>query len=483
MLRHRPELHDKPVVLLADTSAKATVVQLTGEARRAVVHTGMTATQALARCADVTVLPRSTQAENSAQEALLQCAFNFSPFVEATAEGVCTLDLRGSEIQQRFSEIDGWSRKVVGATALLGLRSQIGVAATPDLALLAARFARPIFHLTNADDFTRDLPVASLDPSPQVAGILKRWGIHTVGQLVALGKENVAERLGPEALLLFKRAAPTEIRPLKMAFPPEVFAEAMEFQNEVETLEPLLFILRRFIEQLSRRIEMSYRVIRELKLTLMLSSQTEYERTFHVPSPTRNVETLFRMVFAHLENVTTESAIVGLRLEAIPAHEDNHQFALFETSLRDPNHFFETIARLTAVLGPERVGTPVMGGSYRADDFKMERVKFQELETEHLARKRKKTAARACSIKYGLALRRIRPPLPAEVELREERPVYLSSARIRGKIEQAAGPWRTSGSWWEREWLRDEWDIQTAAGRLCRIYEQQGQWFLEGVFD
>ena len=36
-------------------------------------------------------------------------------------------------------------------------------------------------------------------------------------------------------------------RLLKLVPPPESFAETFEFENEIETIEPLLFMLRRFL--------------------------------------------------------------------------------------------------------------------------------------------------------------------------------------------------------------------------------------------
>lgn len=490
-LRHQPDLRDSAVALLSEAVANAPIIEMTLSAHTAGVNKGMTSTQAMARCPRIVVQARSPQAESSAQEALLQTAFCFSPFVEATQPGICTLDLRGQPIAKKTTDrsdgFDAWSRKIIEFTAGIHLRAQVGVAATPGLALLAARFADPFLAVENPKAFTSNLPIESLDPSSAVSGILKRWGIHTVGQLIALGKEGVAERLGPEALLLFKRASADETRPLTMALAPESFMEAWEFPNEIETLEPLLFILRRFIEQLSVRLEVVYLVAGALKLTLTMASAATCERLFKVPSPTRNVETLFRMVFTHLENFTTPSPITALSLEAIPSRTENHQFALFETSLRDPNHFFETVARLNALLGSDRVGSPVVQDSHRPDDFKMDPVKFKDLEEELTTKRRRRATTeetRAASTgKHGLALRRFRPPLPAEVQMEKDRPAYLNTARVRGRIAHATGPWRVSGQWWERPWVREEWDIETVSGRLCRIYQDGTSWFLDGLFD
>src|ERR1043166_1209334 len=85
----------------------------------------------------------------------------------------------------------------------------------------------------------------------EILAVLHKWGIHTLGQLAALDKEELRARLGNEAVRLWERANGTATRPLKFVQPPETFPESYEFDHEIETAEPLLFILRRFLEQLA----------------------------------------------------------------------------------------------------------------------------------------------------------------------------------------------------------------------------------------
>ena len=53
---------------------------------------------------------------------------------------------------------------------------------------------------------------------------------------------------------------------LKFVQPPETFDESFEFDHEIETAEPLLFMLRRFLEQFSFRLSSIYLIVRELTL-------------------------------------------------------------------------------------------------------------------------------------------------------------------------------------------------------------------------
>ena len=161
----------------------------------------------------------------------------------------------------------------------------------------------------------------------QILAIFRKWGIHTLGQLAALNKEDLRNRLGSDAVRLWERANGTATRLLKFVQPPEAFDESFEFDHEIETAEPLLFILRRFLEQLSLRLGAIYLVAKELTLRISFSnSQPDeptnasaartYERVFKIPQPTVDVDLLFRMLQTHLENFKSEHPIVAVALTA-----------------------------------------------------------------------------------------------------------------------------------------------------------------------
>src|SRR6266404_2503010 len=146
------------------------------------------------------------------------------------------------------------------------------------------------------------MPGAAKLPSPnselpiaQTIAILHKWGIHTLGQLAALDKEELRNRLGPEAVRLWERANGTATRLLKFIQPPETFEESFEFDHEIETAEPMLFMLRRFLEQLALRLSATYLVGRELTLQISFSNQQSYERIFKIPQPNNDDDLLFRM--------------------------------------------------------------------------------------------------------------------------------------------------------------------------------------------
>jgi len=328
----------------------------------------------------------------------------------------------------------------------------------------------------------------------QILAVLHKWGIHTLGQLAALDKEELAARLGSESVRLWERANGQSNRLLKFVQPPESFDESFEFEHEIETAEPLLFMLRRFLEQLALRLSTIYLVAKELTLRITFADKQTYERIFKIPQPTNDVDLLFRMLQTHLENFKSEHPIIAVSLDAQPIKPASQQFGLFETALRNPNQLSETLARLTGLLGADRVGTPVLEETHRPDAFRIEPFVWKLNADEFLHRH---ASARAplpegegrvrvatCSASSRVALRRFRPSESASVFLSKNVPTHIRSANISGKVVDERGPYLASGNWWDdKAWAHAEWDLQLENGALCRGHRTGETWEVAGVYD
>jgi protein ImuB len=470
-LRFREELHAQPVAIVDAKDPKTGVLEINDAANAAGVTTAQTSTQALARCSSVAIVPRSFAQENAAQSALIEIASTLSPEVEATADGFCTVNLRASR-EKNWQALGG---RIVANLAALRLRGQIGIAANPDLAFIAARHARPVLVVQTPQAFLANLALHELNPPPELLAVLGDWGIHNLAQLTSLPRGDLMDRLGPEAAQLWERAAGRTERPLRLVRAAEEFAEAFDFEREVETVEPLLFILRRFLDQLTVRLGNACRVAGRMTLTLILAGDSAHERAFTVPSPTADADVLFRILHTHLDGLRLEHCATGARLRIEPTHIERQQFQLFESPLRDPNRFGETLGRLAALVGAENVGVAEVLDTHRPDSFRLVAPRFHEpfAVTELTG-----------DLSTGLPLRRWRPPVVAEVRVVRHRPAFIVSEKVRGIIRDALGPYRASGGWWEREsWGTEEWDIETEGGGLYRLARNGDEWRIEGSYD
>jgi protein ImuB len=380
----------------------------------------------------------------------------------------------------------------------------------------------------------------SQQSTADVIGILHKWGIHTLGQLAALDKEELRDRLGSEAVRLWEQANGTAMRLLKLVQPPETFDESFEFDHEIETAEPLLFILRRFLEQLALRLSSIYLVVRELTLTITFSKsepdghfaeagaartasagKETHIRVFKIPQPSADVDLLFRMLQTHLENFKSEHPIVAVALSAEPIRPVSQQFGLFEAALRNPHQLYETLARLSALVGNDRVGTPVLEETHRPDAFRMERFAWVQNDEIRMSNGKRAiggnrpyliAADTAASTTHKCdgqrpplqekpALRRFRPPANTSIFISKHR--HIESDKVCGQIVDQAGPFLLSGNWWdEKTWARAEWDMQLESGELIRAHEcprcephwrqtgpfgvtasAHGTWRIDGIYD
>lgn len=316
----------------------------------------------------------------------------------------------------------------------------------------------------------------------RILSILHQWGIHTIGQFAKLNRADLAARLGARAVELWDCATGRRERVLKLVSPPEKFIESFEFENEIETVEPLLFMLRRFLQQLATRLNTIYLVAQELRLRISFSDKSHYERLFKIPQPTNNEQLLFRMLHTHLENFTSPHPICAVELEAQPSKPVRQQFQLFETALRDPAQLHETLARLIGLLGAERVGKPVLEETHRPDAFRMEPFRWEFGHPE-----RQSTHPAAFRDNRGgprIPLRRFRKRKNATVFLENNRPVHIRAADLEGMTNATDGPFAISGNWWdERAWARVEWDVELENGTVARFHCDGYGWGVDGIYD
>jgi protein ImuB len=150
---HQELLPATPVALIDEEEKKPTIMQINEAAEFAGVRHGMTPSQGLARCLNLLIKTRSLIKEEALTNLLLQYCFSLSPWVEATAPGVWTV---------QFSRLDNLCQKVTSIISRLGaleIHAQSGVAPTPDMSFLAAHLARPVLQISDPEKFLDPLPI------------------------------------------------------------------------------------------------------------------------------------------------------------------------------------------------------------------------------------------------------------------------------------------------------------------------------------
>jgi protein ImuB len=510
------------------------VVSMNQVARNAGMYAGMTKLQAEA-CAGVVLRRRSISQEEAAHQALLDCAYAFSPRVEATTQDTVVVDING--LSHLFGPPEKIARGLAARVESVGMEARVAVAPNPDAAVLAARGFSGITVLEQHDVAQRlgHLPTDVLPTTPEVLETLERWGVRNLRALAVLPPVALTERLGQEGLRLQKLGRGEHMRPLVPAEETFHFEERFEFEDAVDLLDPLSFVMNRMIEQLCARLNARALATNQLQLRLELDvhedrqldraiekpqnlspqraqrsakknkrslgsalraslgmtpcvSAVKYERTLRLPVPMLDTRVFLKLLQLDLKAHPLEWPVKKISLMAEAVRPRSAQTGLFLPLTPQPERLEVTLARIRGVVGDTndaalRVGSPELLDTHRPDAFVMK--KFNPAE-----------AQAGMPVPQGnghsiplTALRIFRPPLPARVEVRDGAPTAVFANAERGTVIALAGPWRTSGEWWtEHAWSREEWDVALAVKDSCVLYRlfrdlSTSKWFVEASYD
>lgn len=280
----------------------------------------------------------------------------------------------------------------------LGHNVHLAIADGPRIAQALARWGvSDKGHLIAGEgrsvDAMTSLPVRALPLPPDRIAFLLRVGVLTVGDLARLPKAEALSRLGPRGAEALAVAAGFDPAPLVPFTLPPVLEEETSFDDGVQSIEPVLFVLRGATSRLSARLEARGEACTRLDIELPydasiarrvlaergfvttegdpssarqpLSGPTSDVRQsapcerFHVdlPAPLSSAADLFRVLRTRLERTTLLAPVTGVRIaisEIARARRAQLDFA--RDTHADPNSLPALLAELSADIGPERVG-------------------------------------------------------------------------------------------------------------------------------
>lgn len=505
-LRAHPELRGEPLAIVSGPDPRAEVVGVSGEAARAGVRPLCSVAQARSLCARLHVRVASPSLEGAARSALRDVALSASPRIEEAPRvsglhaGEAAVFLDATGIDRLFGSEAGFAGALLGRAERLGLPAIIALADSRNVSLVAARsLALPgsggveIVPPGGDARFLAPLPLDLLAPDADLAGALGRLGVRRLGELARLPSAALATRLGPAALEL-RAAARGEARELPLAPVPDgLLEEASDLEFPVESLEPLAFVLRGILSRLLERLEVRGLACGDLFLSLGLLGGGSDDRRLGLAAPTLELRTVLRLVLLCVEERPPPAPVerIAVRLEGRAPRRD--QLDLFRPAGTAPARLERLLAELEVLCGRGRVGAPRVLDDWRPHVFEM--VPFAPRSGSPSAEAHRSAPARSNGPipapgdreRTLLAVRALRPPLPAQVQASHGQPERVRSALANGRVVRAAGPWRTSGGWWcpERRFAFDHFDVETEDGLVVRLRLDRiaGRWEIDAFYD
>jgi protein ImuB len=319
---------------------------------------------------------------------------------------------------------------------------------------------------------------------------IKRWGIQTLGELAALPAAALAARMGGRAAFWQAIARGDDVRPLVPDRPEERFEATLELEWPIEGLEPLSFVLTRLLEPLSIQLERRDRGAAVLHLLLRLITRESYLRRLQLSTPMRDVRALRTLALLDLESHPPPAAVDAVTLVIDPTPGRVLQHTLFTRPQPTPEQLSTLLARLAAVMGPDRVGAPATVDSYRPGGFEL-----RPFTPDTPADGDPGSAMGEGRVALTSGFRRCRHPVAARVLVEGGRPTRVATTRqgfSGGSVRSCAGPWRVSGCWWNAgtpglppAWTHEQWEVALTDGGVYRIVRdvETDRWFIEAIAD
>jgi protein ImuB len=531
IIRTNPELRERAVALCqmpvnmgkpvasGHPQAHSRLSQVSAPARASGLRPGMTVAQARALIPDVIIAYLSPTAERAAIDALIDVAESISPIVEEGEPGCIWLDLTGAERSFRHARAvedhedtieHAIAEEIIRRAGRIGLEASTGIAPSKETSYLAARCggARIIPH-EKEREFLDWMPIdlvglGSNERGDDVETMFKRLGIRRLGDLARLDGNAVGSRFGNRGVELVRLARGEGSTTVTARPRAEMFAEAIELEYGLENLEALDFVLRAMIGRLTERLALRGLAAGDLTLSLGLSDHRRHERRVTVAAATNEVRSLLTLINLSLEASSPPAAVETIRLEAEPRTSRPAQTDMFLPPMPAPDRIEAAIARISALCGPERVGTIAPANSYRP-----EAVRIGRFSPPPGAPINRVTAAGMAANETGnavvrMVMRTIRPAEEIEVMCARETPEFVRGKSVCARVVSAAGPWRRQGEWWAAgeeillaqgtqndhtarplAYARDYYELALEDGGIYRMYCDlySGKWFVDGLYD
>ncbi len=476
--RAEPALVERPVIIVRGHGPVARVMEASAAAREHGIAAGMTEAEARARCPVLVTRAWCDERVASARHALLEAALTVSPRIEDGGPGLVQVDTAG--LGRLLGDTRAIVDRLVRQARAVGLRACVGVAASRTAARLAAQTGARITIVPPGGErtFLAAVPLTALELSADLAATFARWGIRTLGELAALPRRSLGDRLGTAGLRAHDEALGLDREPFRVHVPEPYWEEAQGLGWEIALLAPLLGVIETVLGRLCDRLAVVHVSVDGVDLELMLASGATHHRAIALAYPTRDLRLMRTLIAVDLEAHPPPAAVVGVTVRARPAVARPTPAGLWQPPAPAHRDLAVLLTRLTALVGADNLGAPALLDSHHPDAFTLRPFV---------------APAAVAGPQRGdgdpeprMMLRRTQPTAAVEVEVANGRPRAVASEGRRARVLACAGPWRLSGEWWDtRAWARDEWDVLLADTRLCRLAHDRlaDHWQLIGVYD
>jgi protein ImuB len=496
------------------------VVACSAAARAEGVRRGLRRREAQARCPDLALLAAEPQRDGRAFEAVAAAVEAITPRVEVVRPGTLAFPTRGP-VRLAGGEPGLVAQVAVAVRAVLpeGAEVAVGVADGLFAALLAAR-RKAVVPAGESAAFLAPWPVGALDRAPEdpaataaelteLAGLLRRLGLRTLGAVAAVPVADLAGRFGPAGVRVGRLARGLDERPPLLREVPEDLVACLALDPPAERVETAAFAARTLAAELDERLGRRGLVCARVSI----EAETEHGESLarlwrHAGGlgPAALVDRVRWQLDGWLNRSWSGRPTGGISLlrlvpdQLVPA--DGRQLGFWGGTRAADERAARGVARLQGLLGPDAVLVPERrGGRGPGERSGLVPAHTVRLGDEVAAGPGADPAAGPWPGRLPAPSPAVvhPAPLPAEVHDVDGRAVTVTARGLAGEdpacvsvnggpwaeVVTWAGPWPFDERWWDPDAHRRRARIQvvTADGAAHLLVREAGRWAVEATYD
>jgi protein ImuB len=478
------------------------VVACSAAARAEGVRRGFRRRQAEARCPGLVVLAPDPARDARAFEPVVAAVETFTPSVEIIRPGMCAFATRGPA--RYFGGEEALAEKVAATVG----ECRVGIADGRFAAERAARRGQAsclnavvVIQPGHSPAFLAPFPVATLG-HPDLADLLVRLGIRTLGQLAALPAPAVLARFGAAGRSAHRLARGLDERPLAAHPPNPDLAVATEIDPPADRMETIAFLARSLAAELHTSLAAQGLAAGLVRIEAETEHGESLSRTWRLEGAAGGgAAALAERVRWQLDGWITSSAVTGaltlLRLVPEEMRPDGgRQDGFWGGDRGAAEQVARALARVQGRFGPEAVATArVVGGRSLPEQVCLvpwgEAPPGDVLATAVLPWPGRLPPPAPATV--------LPAPVPAAVVDATGAPVAVSGRGLPSaaparlavgggpftRVAAWAGPWPVEERWWDpgASRRRARWQVLTEDGVAYLAVLEGGGWWIEASYD
>ncbi len=311
--------------------------------------------QALAQHGEAELLPADMPYYRTTFNGLLDMLEGISPLVEGAEIGCVYIGTDGLQLIYPDDEslVDAVFRVVPDVFV-----PQAGMAGNKFLAYLTACRCLPGERqvlTSEVEVFLHGLPCDVLPVSMKNKEKLRRYGLHTLGQIAALPTGPLLSQFGPEGKKIHDLARGYDDTPFYPRMMEEIIEESTTLSSVTVSLESILVILEQLLGRVFARISRAGLGVRSLTVWTRTWNSEQWERSIRFKGPAMDIKVAVNRIKRVMEEYPQPGPVeqVGLNISRL-GFPGGRQNSLFR-EIRSRDHLLEDIRQLELRLGNPQV--------------------------------------------------------------------------------------------------------------------------------